>query len=181
MCCFDAVLPMFFVHFCGSSPEKHQRKILSLSGLGFLRLVLSVLGFSSVSSLFALFLSVLLSSSSSVCLSKRERSGSHRSHAHSPLHVLGPGSFSVAVLPLGRCVVFCSHPFRRASFFFWRFVGGVFFASVRFWDSLGTRALLRFRASDPVSWTLGGGVFGVSPSVVFVFPCLLCLRPHTCF
>ena len=65
---------------------------------------------------------------------------------------------------------FCSHLFRRASSFFWRFVGGVFLASVRFWDSLGTRALLRFRASDPVSWTLGGGVFGVSPSVVFVFP-----------
>ena len=114
------------------------------------------------------------------CLSNRERSGSHRSHAHSPCTFLVLVPFGLLFCPLVRCVVFCSHPFRCASFFFLRFVGGVFCASVRFWDSLGTRALLHFQASDPVSWTLGGGVFGFSVSR-FCFPLLLCLRPHTCF
>ena len=157
---------VFFVHFWGSSPEKHQRKILSLSGLAF------CVSFSRsqvfrcrrCSRSFCLFFFF----SFFFCLSKREISGSHRSHAHSP------PARSWSWFLFG-CVVFCSHPFRRASFFFWRFVGGVFFASVRFWDSLGTRALLRFRASDPVSWTLDGRVFGVSPSVVFVFPPVCCV------
>ena len=39
---------------------------------------------------------------------------------------------------------------------------------MRFWDSLGTRALERARASDPLSWKVGGEALGFSPSCVVV-------------
>ena len=72
---------------------------------------------------------------------------------------------------------FWSRPFRCASFLFLRFVRG---AVLFFWDSLGTRALECTWASDPLSWTLGSRVFGFFLScVVFVFPCVWCLRLHT--
>ena len=130
------------------------------------------------SRLLSLSLSLFFSLLSS--LFKNERSGSNRSHAHLPLARFGLVFCLFPFCSLCRGFCFWSRPFRCASFLFLRFVRGAVFVPVRFWDSLGTRALECTWASDPLSWTLGSRVFGFSPScAVFVFPCVWCLRLHT--
>ena len=131
----------------------------------------------------SVFCSLCLSLSISLCLLclREKESGSSRSHVHLP-----PCFFFWFCFPFSFCFLcrgfsFWSRPFRRASFWFWRFVQGAFFVPVRFWDSLGARALVCFRASDPPSWTLGGGgVWCFSFLFCFCFSlCVWCLRLHT--
>ena len=105
VCCFDAVLPMFFIHFCGSSPEKHQRKF-SLCQV-FVFFASRSLGLRFFGVVVVRALSVCSSSTPSSSVFLREKDQVVTGHTHTPpLHVSGPGSFSVAVLSLGRCVVF---------------------------------------------------------------------------
>ena len=145
-------------------------KILSLSGSAF-RIVLSTFGFS-LSSLFAFFVCfchlLFFFFLSLFCL--REKDHLVTGHTHTSLCTFWFYICSF-LFRVPRFVLV--PPFSPRVLLVLAVCPGCVFVPVRSWHS--ARAFKRARASDPPSWTLGGGVFGFSPScVVFVFPCGVC-------
>ena len=148
----------FCVFSCKFAPEA-PLKILFMSGLVFW-VRSSGLRFW-VDDVFVVSLPSLVSFSS-----KRERSGLTGHHTPPCTFCLAFSFFFLC--PRHTCLVACSG---RASLLFLRFFGVPFWAP-RFLDSLGT-------SLRPFFWTRGGkGVCSIL-FVVFCFPVLWCLRPHT--
>ena len=166
-----------FVHFCGSSSEKRQKNSFFVRSR-FWGLVLLVLGFCVVIVVRALS---VCSSSSPFSVFLRKQDQVVAGHTHTPpctFLVLVP--FRLLFCPLAAVLLFVPTLFAARPSSSCGLSGVCFLPPCVF--GIFSR-LVPCCVFGPLILRLGRWAAGclVSPSVVLVFPLLLCLRLHTCF